>query len=80
MDSILFPGLSANPKKNIPTKSCPACGAHYVAAWGWVLLPTGRVSDLCGVCARTLRYSAGAERREVIASIYQRIGGERRAA
>lgn len=68
------------PQLATPPKPCPCCGQGFVAAWGWVFIYPGRIIDLCGYCARTMRYGAEADRRALLAPLQARVWTERRAA
>jgi len=52
-----------------PERRC-LCGRPYRYAWSWALiLPARTLLDLCGHCARTLRYGAEDERQKLISAI-----------
>src|SRR5215813_14048966 len=53
------------PRVDQPERRC-VCGRPYKYAWSWALiLPAQTLLDLCGHCARTLRYGSEDERREM---------------
>ena len=71
--------ITNRPLITLPLKQCPSCNASYIAAWGWVIPASGRVLDLCGSCARTMRYGSTDERRAVIGRLLSQ-GREGRVA
>lgn len=71
--------LINRPVITLPIRPCPNCGRAFVAAWGWLLLPTGQVSDLCGECSRHWRYCSIEQRHAEISALVARLR-ERRAA
>lgn len=67
---------------HVSGRCCPSCTQSFLAAWGWVVLPGSpiRIFDLCGDCARTMRYGSDEQRQQVIEAITLRLGIARRAA
>ena len=72
--------ITNRPVITLPDRPCPNCGRPFVAAWGWLFLPSGLTLDLCVPCSRTLRHGNAQEQRALLATIWARYGGGRAAA